>query len=60
METIDNAFLVLADGKIQSFGEMRNLNEQDYAGYDIIDATDRYVLPAWCDSHTHLVYSQSR
>ena len=25
-----------------------------------IDATGKIVLPAWCDSHTHLVYSGSR
>jgi len=25
-----------------------------------VDATGRLVLPAWCDSHTHLVYAESR
>jgi imidazolonepropionase len=25
-----------------------------------VDATGRLVLPAWCDSHTHLVYAGSR
>jgi imidazolonepropionase len=25
-----------------------------------IDASGKFVLPAWCDSHTHLVYPQSR
>jgi len=26
----------------------------------VIDAAGRYILPAWCDSHTHLVYAGSR
>lgn len=26
----------------------------------VIDATGRIVLPAWCDSHTHLVFAGSR
>ena len=26
----------------------------------IIDVKDRFILPAWCDSHTHIVYSGSR
>jgi imidazolonepropionase len=25
-----------------------------------LDATGRFVLPAWCDSHTHLVFAKSR
>lgn len=26
----------------------------------VLDATDRIVLPAWCDSHTHLVFAATR
>jgi imidazolonepropionase len=26
----------------------------------VIDATGRLVLPAWCDSHTHIVYAGNR
>jgi imidazolonepropionase len=29
-------------------------------GFDIIDATGKFVFPSFCDSHTHLVYSGSR
>jgi imidazolonepropionase len=27
---------------------------------NIIDAEGRMVLPAWCDSHTHIVFAGSR
>jgi imidazolonepropionase len=29
-------------------------------GVPVIDATGCFVLPAWCDSHTHLVFAGSR
>jgi len=35
----------------------------DYPGYEVdetIDATGKVVLPAWCDSHSHIVYAGDR
>jgi len=55
---IDNAWLLAEDGIIHSFGEMATLPEQ-YAD-ETIDATGRLVLPAWVDSHTHLVFAAPR
>ena len=26
----------------------------------VIDATGKMILPAWCDSHTHIVYAGNR
>ncbi len=61
METIDNAFLVIEKGKISDFGEMKSFDRSKYLdNCEEIDATNRYVLPAWCDSHTHIVYANSR
>ncbi len=55
---IDNAWLMIEDGLIHSFGEMGSL--ADNQADDVIDATGKMVLPAWCDSHTHLVFAAPR
>lgn len=66
INSIDNAVLVLKDGFIHSFGKMEDFSEEAFVAEhgnnitEIIDATDKFVLPAWCDSHTHIVYAQSR
>ncbi|MGQ9847143.1 MAG: imidazolonepropionase [Bacteroidales bacterium] len=61
---IKNAFLYIESGKIRDFGKMEDL----YLGREryftmsekIIDASDKIILPTWCDSHTHIVYAGSR
>ena len=55
--SISDAFLLLENGIIQSFGNTADAPEN---ADEIIDATGKFVLPAWCDSHTHLVYAGSR
>lgn len=54
---ITNAFVLMKNGIIQSFGSNADAPEN---ADEIIDATGKFVLPAWCDSHTHLVYAGSR
>ncbi len=55
---MDNAWLVIEDGLIHSFGSMVEIGESN--ADETIDATGRMVLPAWCDSHTHLVFAGPR
>lgn len=55
--TIDNAWLLIENNKIADFGEMETCPERNEA---IIDASGKMVFPAWCDSHTHLVFAGSR
>ncbi|MCW3128089.1 MAG: imidazolonepropionase [Bacteroidetes bacterium] len=57
LPVIDNAYLLIEDGKISSYGAMTEA--PDRAG-EVIDASGRYVLPCWCDSHTHIIYAGSR
>lgn len=58
LPTIKNAYLLLKDNLIEDFGMMENLPETK--ADKIIDATGKVVLPSWCDSHTHIVYSGNR
>jgi imidazolonepropionase len=55
---LENAYLEITDSLISGFGSMNELQEQNA---DVIkDLTGKYVLPAWCDSHTHLVFAKWR
>ncbi|MFT4535519.1 MAG: imidazolonepropionase [Saprospiraceae bacterium] len=58
LPTIENAFLLIRDGKIHNFGEMKDC-PSEFDG-ETIDATGKMILPAWCDSHTHIVYAGNR
>lgn len=59
LPTIKNAYLVIEDDLIADFGSMEDLPE-DLNPEKCIDANGKIVLPAWCDSHTHLVYAGNR
>lgn len=58
LKTIKDAFLVVENGKILDFGEMKTLNPEGYS--QVTDVSNARVLPAWCDSHTHIVYAGNR
>lgn len=55
---LENAYLKISDGRIEAFGHMENLGSIE--GYTEIDCSHRLVLPAYVDSHTHLVYAGDR
>ena len=63
LNTIKNAYLYIENGKISAFGKMGNI--PDYSrkqknSLKSIDAKGKMVFPSFCDSHTHLVYPESR
>ena len=59
VSTLEDAWLLTEDGLILDFGQMKDLNTDNHADrYE--DLTGRLLLPAWCDSHTHLVFAHSR
>jgi imidazolonepropionase len=61
LSTLKNAWLAIEDGIIVDFGEMKEMpGIADWSNLEVIDAEDCMVFPAWCDSHTHLVFAASR
>ena len=58
LPSIKDAWLLIEDDKIVDFGSMESFPENNTA--KIIDASGKLILPAWCDSHTHIVYAGNR
>jgi imidazolonepropionase len=62
---IENAWIYLQDGLIHSYGSMSSLSSDSswWTGFcegDIFDAEGKIVMPAWCDSHSHIVFAKWR
>ena len=57
-EVLHNAFVIVEDGVIVRYGVMEELGavEADV----VVDGEGRVVFPAFCDSHSHIVYAGSR
>lgn len=61
LECIDSAWLAIENEKIVGFGRMDDWEGiTDWTNLTIIDASDKIVMPCYCDSHTHIVYAGSR
>jgi len=59
--TLNSAYIVLEEGVIKEYGEMSNFKEDNsWLDCEEIDATGCFVLPSFCDSHTHTVFAHSR
>ncbi|MDP4687444.1 MAG: imidazolonepropionase [Salibacteraceae bacterium] len=60
LPTLENAWLRIENDRIQDFGSMAQFDELNTTGYEIVDVTGQCILPTWVDSHTHLVYANTR
>lgn len=62
--TLENAWLLIEDDKIACFGPMSDCpdlpQESGQDSFDVIDADSGFVLPAFCDSHSHIVFAGTR
>ena len=57
VEMLANGYILIEDERISDYGSMVDCpDNMDH----VIDATDSLVLPAWCDSHTHIVFATTR
>ena len=64
VKSVKDAYMYVEGGRIIDFGPMKKLGDkgdryQTMCKF-IIDASDKFVFPSFCDSHTHLVYAGSR
>lgn len=57
VDTLTDAYILTEGEVIVSYGPMTSMPERANV---VIDANYGLVMPAWCDSHTHIVYAQGR
>ena len=60
LPTIENAWLIMEDDVISDFGRMDDFNKDENDFTEVVDAKGKILLPTWCDSHSHLVFAESR
>jgi len=62
LNTIKDAYLLVEGEIIKDFGKMSEISQDllNDSSLEIIDAKGKFVLPSFCDSHTHIVYAGSR
>lgn len=58
LPTLKNAWIFINHGIIEDYGTMDKMGQ--YEGFKTLDCSGKMVLPAWCDSHTHIVYAGNR
>ena len=61
LAVVEDAWLAIENDVITGFGTMEEWEGiADWHNLTVIDASDKVVLPCWCDSHTHVVFAGSR
>jgi imidazolonepropionase len=63
LSSLKNAFLFCDNGIVNDYGLMKDYNfsvVENSPDIEIIDAAGKIIIPAFCDSHTHLVFPASR
>ncbi|MBK8787107.1 MAG: imidazolonepropionase [Chitinophagaceae bacterium] len=61
LPVIEDAFVLIEDGIIADYGHMYELElKVPQLPKHIIDSDGQFVLPTWCDSHTHIVFAKTR
>jgi len=58
LPVVENAYVIVEGDQIADYGPMKSFNYK--SDKNTIDASGKFVFPAWCDSHTHLVFAATR
>ncbi|KJJ39115.1 imidazolonepropionase [Aequorivita vladivostokensis] len=58
LPTLKNAWVFINHGVIEDYGTMDKMGP--HQGFKTLDCSGKIVMPAWCDSHSHLVYAGNR
>lgn len=58
LPTLKNAWVFINHGIIEDYGTMDKMGP--HQGFKTLDCSGKIVLPAWCDSHSHIVYAGNR
>ena len=56
--TLENCWLLVEGERIKDYGTMDTMPSDE--GCYVVDAEGGWLLPSYCDSHTHIVYAGSR
>jgi len=59
LPVMEDAWILIEKDRIASFGKMDD-QLRPKSAKKVIDAKGKMIFPAFCDSHTHLVYPSSR
>ncbi|RMG81740.1 MAG: imidazolonepropionase, partial [Bacteroidetes bacterium] len=61
LPVLNDAWLAVEDGVVVDYGEMSQFpGISDWTDLEVLDCEDRLVIPAYIDSHTHLVFASWR
>lgn len=61
LPVVEDAFLLIESDTIVGYGNMKDLNARvPNKPAAVVDLEGKVVMPAWCDSHTHIVFAGSR
>lgn len=58
LPTLKNAWVFINHGVIEDYGTMDKMGP--HQGFKMLDCSGKIVMPAWCDSHSHIVYAGNR
>ena len=60
-DMLDNAFIAIENDRIVAIGKMEDWGGiTDWRDLEVIDAEGKFILPTFCDSHTHAVFAATR